>query len=718
MVPTKLWDTNDAVDNAAQSAVDVWESSYHTTRRVLIQSYSSLRNIYNATKDGVQKIEHHLLVPVRDVVILPAFSGVERAADATQNFLQSEEAVGIANHSLEIIRRTPFVGDKVLAPAILHTLHIIQKTYDIVKYPIPSRQSVRHAVDGIMEGTKYMIALSWREMYFYTKLVDASITRALSHTQWRVLGSGPYSSLKDEHKVEVIDHLCERYFSTQSMIARYELSCHIQYQNFQLYDDLVVSGLLLERGGDFAKHDTWLSENPDYICNEEEVLLINWGKCDKMKQDNIEIKQVTPLWFYLPNKNNGEKPEEVRWICFNKEESNQIENGFLSCKDNSGRYRTTGEGDYHSVRDETYNPPASPTISKWYDSNPAQDVTIDQKRHAISFIPCCPIRRLKSNMNTNISVESQSDIRDECQERKMNHKNPRIEKLRMPVNVLMRPTLWRFYGPGNTVRRGVWLMDTQRYGLQPYCEESSAILEEAYLFLKWKKFSAERDNIESVLLTVQVLGPDGEETQLVQFRSLTQITAIQKSVAGGLALFKRRVYRGAEQNQNENSYQHKGDSKITIAAPNDVVGSSMKRYSQIVSNESDDADHLVLVVHGIGEMLRTNDLFGMPLPGLSASLIDCCSSLRTNHAEVLNAYQSLSRIETDIGDSEYGNKRVEFLPIEWHESFSIASRESGQEGPEGGASLSDISLETIPHLRNFANDTMLDSKYTRTFQTL
>ncbi len=708
----KLWDTNDVVDNAAQSAVDVWESSYHTTRRVLIQSYTSLRNIYNATKDGVQKIEHHLLVPVRDVVILPAFSGVERAADATQNFLQSEEAAGIANHSLEIIRHTPFVGERVLAPVILHTLHIIQKTYDIVKYPIPSRQSVRRTVDGIMEGTKYMIALSWREMYFYTKLVDASITRALSHTQWRVLGSGPYSSLKDEHKAEVIDHLCERYFSTQSMIARYELSCHIQYQNFQLYEDLVVSGLLLERGGDFAKNDTWLSENPDYICKEEEVLLIDWGNCDGVKEEKTEREQVTPLWFYLANKSNGEKPDEVRWICFSKEESCRIENGFLA-------FRDSGEGDYCSVRDETCSPPASPTISKWYDANPAQDVMIDQRRHAISFIPCCPIRRLKSKMNTNIAVESRSDIRDECQDRKMDHKNPRIEKLGMPVNVLMRPTLWRFYGPGNTVRRGVWLMDTQRYGLQPYSEESSAILEEAYLFLKWKKSSnksdaTERDSIDSVLLTVQVLGPDGEETQLVQFRSLTQITAIQKSVTGGLALFKRRVYRGAGQHQYETSYQQADGNKITIAAPDDVVQSSMKRCPQIVASESADADHLVLVVHGIGEMLRTNDLFGMPLPGLSASLIDCCSSLRTNHAEVLNAYQSLSKIETDMGDNEFCKKRVEFLPIEWHESFSIASRGSEREGLEGGASLSDISLDTIPHLRNFANDTMLDSKYTKT----
>ena len=52
--------------------------------------------------------------------------------------------------------------------------------------------------------------------------------------------------------------------------------------------------------------------------------------------------------------------------------------------------------------------------------------------------------------------------------------------------------------------------------------------------------------IDSITLTVQVIGPDGEETQLVQFHSLTQITAIQKTIAGGFSLFKRRVYRGAQ----------------------------------------------------------------------------------------------------------------------------------------------------------------------------
>lgn len=166
----KLWDTNDVVDNAAQSAVDVYEKSYHTTKSFLVHSFFSAKNVYFAAKDGVKKIEHHLLVPVRDVVILPAFSGVERAVDHTVNFLQSEEASGIASQSLEIVRQTPFVGEHILAPAMVTTAEVVKASWEIIKYPIPSRDNVRGAVNGIMEGTKWVMINSWKEIYFYTKL--------------------------------------------------------------------------------------------------------------------------------------------------------------------------------------------------------------------------------------------------------------------------------------------------------------------------------------------------------------------------------------------------------------------------------------------------------------------------------------------------------------------------------------------------------------------
>jgi hypothetical protein len=134
---------------------------------------------------------------------------------------------------------------------------------------------------------------------------------------------------------------------------------------------------------------------------------------------------------------------------------------------------------------------------------------------------------------------------------------------------------------GDEVRRAGWFLDTRRHGLQPYGEEAQAVLEDAYMFLKWrseclKEGSADqRDNpssrtaqektcpenvchpetskleqedpiIGSALLTVQVESPDGSEQQLVQFSSLTAATAIKKGLGGAISLFKRRVYRGAD----------------------------------------------------------------------------------------------------------------------------------------------------------------------------
>ena len=118
-------------------------------------------------------------------------------------------------------------------------------------------------------------------------------------------------------------------------------------------------------------------------------------------------------------------------------------------------------------------------------------------------------------------------------------------------------------------------------------------------------------------------------------------------------------------------------------------------------DKEDDVDHLVLVVHGVGEMLRAGDLLGLSMPAISASIIDCCDSLRENHVQVTEKNEVFS---------DHG--RVEFLPIEWHEPFAIKSRGPQVYGQQSGqsATLTDISLDTIPHLRNFANDTMLDSK--------
>ena len=80
-----------------------------------------------------------------------------------------------------------------------------------------------------------------------------------------------------------------------------------------------------------------------------------------------------------------------------------------------------------------------------------------------------------------------------------------------------------------------------------------------------------------------------------------------------------------------------------------------------------------------------------------SSIVDCCKWMRDNFEDV-------------VGDSggESGG-RVEVIPVEWHERFNRVSRQNDSNIP--GAGLNDISLNTIPHMRSFANDAMLDTLY-------
>lgn len=721
----RLWDSNDVYDEAAQSAVDVYEATYHNARSFLIQSFTAAKSVYNTTKDGVQKIEHALLVPVRDAVILPAFSGIERAVDQTVGFLQSPEAVGMASGSLDVIRHTPLIGEHVLAPMIMSTVHAIQCTWHVLQYPIPSRDLVRSTVDGWMTGTKYFLVNSCKEIYFYTKLVDASITRALSHTQWRVLGYGPYSSLNAIHKREVIDHLCERYLSLDDEISRYELACHIKFHNWKLYNDLVVTGLLYKRGNESIQNgDVWLCNLPDYIVNANEAMLLD-DQCP-----------ASSLWFYFPNRNGKPPPKGTPWVLFDGRDWNKLEKGFKAYITNSygdvavshvdvslqGLNGSIHGGSNHKnnvVSEHHHDILEYPTLAQWYEPDLETDVLVDNKRFAVSFRPFSYSHDVSKSFDEEEKLSDGSSFVGNGVQTDDNacHLDHRFRHLNFPEEIIMRPTLWRFHGTGNQVRRGVWLLDTQKHGLQPYCEQSANVLEDAYLYLKWREEkrtvgqNGVNDNIDTILLTVQVMF--GDESQLVQFRSLTRITAVQKTVAGGLVLFKRRVFRGIRTDSVDKSLsdpsQHilakdtsSGDpmSCVKLAAPMTLVDSPHReRSSDSCDPNPENVDHLVLVVHGIGEMLKTGDL-RLPLPSLTSSIIDCCNSLRKNMSDI---------------SEDYFGKNVEFIPIEWHELFALQSRRAQKtENDQQTVTIGDISLATIPHLRNFANDTMLDSKYLRT----
>lgn len=696
----KYWDNPDASVDAAQSAVDIFECTYENARTLVLKGYFSLKNVYHATKSASEKLEHHLLVPVRDIILLPTFNGIERAVDSTASFVRSEEANNLAHQSLTILSRTPVIGESILAPAVATTVNIMRSTWEVIQYPIPSRQLVRHSVESSLTFLKFAISTSSREIFFYIQLVDASITRALSHTQWRILGSGPYSNLSKENKMDILNHLSDRYLSLGSDVARYELVCHIRYQNKILYQDLICSGLLYNRGGDLIKNDIWIKTDSSFADNSDVLLMDGTGTEVKYLHD------VNPIWWYTPSSHNDKHGKDAPWFCFDERDQIILEQAFVKEKvlnqvffseDPNITTDLNSENRKCAICDEDRD------YFKCYKPSEA-DVLVDQKRHAVSFDLCQSLTEKRK--------DAPSSFAENCLW---------IDKLNLPLHISMRPTFWRFQA-SNAVRRGVWLMDTKRHGLQPYCDESAAILENAYHFLAWKESQAGHD-IGNIVLTVQILSPDGQETQLVQFRSLKHITAIPKTVAGGVALFKRRVYRGATICHSSDSC----DTSTNLIGPCEVenrmqVAASRTNFLDSCRrspmwNEPNEASnekscHLVLVVHGIGEMLKSTDAFGLPLPGLTSTIIECCDSLRKNHCEVLSHLHSSFNQNTNI----FNGDRVEYLPVEWHEDVSSRLRKTRRDIDHlqsDSVTLSDITLPTIPHLRNFANDTMLDSKYFR-----
>jgi len=159
------------------------------------------------------------------------------------------------------------------------------------------------------------------------------------------------------------------------------------------------------------------------------------------------------------------------------------------------------------------------------------------------------------------------------------------------------------------------------------------------------------------------------------------------------------------------------DFDASLAVPPERLASEdMARYLR--GERDGKVEHLCLIVHGIGEMLRSIDVFGLSMPNLS-SIVDCCAWLRKNHAEVQDAHFSQMYPTVDATSlAETG--RVEYLPVEWHEAFSILSqrkhaspesmRDDNDRRSRPNIMLNDISLRTIQNMRDFANDTVSEKR--------
>jgi hypothetical protein len=332
---------------------------------------------------------------------------------------------------------------------------------------------------------------------------------------------------------------------------------------------------------------------------------------------------------------------------------------------------------------------------------------------------------------------------------------------------------------------------------RPYPPQAAAILEDAYQYLKWylaatdeqqqqqqqtaaatatgtttddqstKAAAAQQQqqppvNRPTVWLTVQVVD------QLVQFRSLTDIVSITRTLGGAVSVLGRRaVHRGLPaQQSNAHTATAPATTAATTTASSSTDTTATTAAAAITSTgscgngdvqaaEPDvDADlnehvsHLVLVVHGIGDALSTMDLGVVQL----RSLVDCCNNMRAQHAEVVEASPHLHALKhhhrnssTNVNavngvDSTTASAtkkaataaavaeikataegRVEYLPIEWHSRFKTKLHAEGKCGRDGTSNSSgvndeqlsiwDITLKRAATLRAYTNDTVLDVLY-------
>jgi hypothetical protein len=316
---------------------------------------------------------------------------------------------------------------------------------------------------------------------------------------------------------------------------------------------------------------------------------------------------------------------------------------------------------------------------------------------------------------------------------------------------------------------------------RPYPPQAAAILEDAYQYLKWYLAATDEQQQQqqqsaaaaaaavaatatgtttddqsakaaaaaqqqqqpavsrpTVWLTVQVVD------QLVQFRSLTDIVSITRTLGGAVSVLGRRaVHRGLPAQQSNaqtataaatTTASSSTDTTATTAAAAATATASTPTKASVTATAAAattstgscgngdvqaakpdvDADlnehvsHLILVVHGIGDALSTMDLGVVQL----RSLVDCCNNMRAQHAEVVEASPHLHALKHHHRNSNNNNSngnsgsdsttasatkkaataaqsktavdgRVEYLPIEWHSRFKTKLHAEGKCGRDG-----------------------------------
>lgn len=606
---------------------DVITTSHRNVVEFRLTTTRTGQRVFYQIKNQVETIPlPGAIEPMRAHGAVPVFNAVEGFAQ----FVTSEELP-----ELYFVAKNSMGGNVFLRHLVLPPLGAMER---VVRYVVifpsqivfPSREEIETRTDLFLDVSTTRVQSVVEYIYSATEVLD----QHWSMVQWNILGRGPYESLSYERRTEVIKSIYQRMLIIESRYKMYEFMASIKMQNEMLYTDVLKEyphfGGIPLTDEEIASNDALLKEL-DYH-NQNSFSCWFYKKLDPTSTGDANATQVNGAEG-SSDSNNGHghtNASNGKWIEFPPHENRRLER----------RYR------WYQRQKELKKHPL-----------PSSIVLVDEGRYEV------------------------------CME-----------------TMEMKPVYWPALEK-QVVCRSLWLYAQRNYGLAPYNPTAAAVLESSFTYYlshydeekrrnqaledQPKPFfyaSSTTSNAHKWSLSVPVEG------HLVEFKGPHDIMQYKRLLAGTTPFTsKRRVYRGDPRIKSDvktlDLWKH--------AMLCDDDGRPMQGDDDSSPRVDDDKDideeidHLVLIVHGIGDALKTIDIINVVT---LRSIIDCATNLRDLHKEALRSshFDHLAPNE---------RPRVEFLPIEWHSKLHMEGLDR---------MISDVTLPAIPKLREFANDTILD----------
>ncbi|CAM9134914.1 unnamed protein product [Choristocarpus tenellus] len=269
----------------------------------------------------------------------------------------------------------------------------------------------------------------------------------------------------------------------------------------------------------------------------------------------------------------------------------------------------------------------------------------------------------------------------------------------------MRPLYWNEEMDIRPVRRGTYFLKSSNGSWCPYDSEDSKIIEDLYS----SAVPALKDQVE-----IETTLHDGQHKVAIKktrgsrvdpgakergedfVLEIRQRKSMMSVLGYSIGTVQQVVYRGLPPGGVEAKTKGKESSQ----------GLNKKMQQSLAPQ------HLVFLVHGIGErMWSKGNNVGMP------SLRKQSDDLRESSERLLEELciqdsekLKLESVASPEGSTDLGAGFIEFLPVEWYDEVH---QSGGEKGEHNGIdnNLNRISLPSIPALRQFANEVLMDIMY-------